>query len=59
MAVDQATIEKVMAELGRRGGEARARNLSPEERKQIAIKGSQAAAKARRKKAKQKRAKSA
>jgi hypothetical protein len=54
MAVDQATIEKVMAELGRRGGEARARNLSPEERKQIAIKGSQAAAKARRKKARQK-----
>lgn len=55
MAVDQATIEKVMAELGRRGGEARARNLSSKERSAIALKASKAAAAARTKRAKEKR----
>jgi hypothetical protein len=53
--VDQATIQKVMAELGRRGGEARAKNLSGKERKRIATKASKAAVAARTRKAKQKK----
>ncbi len=56
MAVDQATIQQVMGELGRRGGEARARNLSRKQRREIAVKASKAAAVARTKKAKQKKA---
>jgi len=39
------------AEMGRRGGKARAKALSAKRRKEIAIKASKAAAKARRKKA--------
>jgi hypothetical protein len=40
--------------LGRAGGIARAKNLSKEERREIAIKASKAAAQARKKKAKAK-----
>ncbi len=40
-------ISKVMSEMGRRGGEARANALTPKERRDSAIKASKAAAKAR------------
>jgi hypothetical protein len=42
-------------ELGRIGGKTRAANLSPEERRRIAIKASKAAAKARTQKAKERK----
>jgi hypothetical protein len=48
---DQDAIKKVLAEIGRRGGQARAKALSAKERKAIATKASKAAAKARRQKA--------
>jgi hypothetical protein len=44
---DKDIFTKVLAEIGRRGGEARAKALSAEERKAIATKASKAAAKAR------------
>jgi hypothetical protein len=56
MGVDQETIQKVMAELGSRGGNARAKSLTAKERQKIAVKASKAAAAARTKKAKQKKA---
>jgi hypothetical protein len=46
-------ISKVMSEMGRRGGQARANALTAKERRDSAIKASKAAAKARRKRAKQ------
>lgn len=55
MGVDQETIQKVMAELGHRGGNARAKSLTAKERQKIALKASKAAAIARSKKAKQKK----
>jgi hypothetical protein len=42
------------SEMGRKGGKARAKNLTPEQRKEIATKASKAAALARTKKAKKK-----
>jgi len=48
-------ISKVMAEMGRRGGRARAKALTAKQRKESAIKASKAAAEARRKKAAQRR----
>jgi hypothetical protein len=48
---DQDAIRKVLAEIGRRGGQARAKALTPKERKKIATKASKAAAKARSEKA--------
>jgi len=44
------------AEAGRRGGLARAKSLTPEERRKIATKASKAAAKARTKRARQEKA---
>jgi hypothetical protein len=44
------------AKLGRIGGKTRAANLTPEERRRIATKASKAAAKARTKKAKERKA---
>jgi hypothetical protein len=52
---DEDEIYRVLAEIGRRGGLARAKNLSAEKRKEIATKASKAAALARRKKARKKR----
>jgi hypothetical protein len=49
--------KKVAAELGRIGGQTRAKNLTAEERRRIAIKASKAAAKARRRKAKERKSK--
>ena len=47
--------QEAAAELGRIGGKTRAANLSAEERRRIAIKASKAAAKARTRKAKEKK----
>jgi hypothetical protein len=51
---DEDEIYRVLAEIGRRGGLARAKKLSAEKRKEIATKASKAAALARSKKAKKK-----
>jgi len=48
---DEDQISQLLAELGRRGGLARAKKLSPARRKEIATKASKAAARARTKKA--------
>jgi hypothetical protein len=45
--------QEAAVELGRIGGKTRAANLSPEERRRIAIKASKAAAKARTEKARE------
>lgn len=50
--LDEDQIYKVLAEMGRRGGLARAKRLSAERRKEIATKASKAAAKVRSRKAK-------
>jgi len=46
------SVLKFLKEIGSRGGQARAKALSPKRRKEIALKASRAAAKARTKKAK-------
>ena len=56
MAVDAETVSEVMRALGQRGGAARAKNMTPAERRKSALKASKAAARARQKKAKQKKA---
>jgi hypothetical protein len=53
--LDEDQVYKVLAEMGRRGGLARAKKLSPERRKQIATKASKAAAEARTKKARKRK----
>jgi len=45
-------IKRVLAEIGRRGGTARAKALTAKRRREIAVKASKAAAKARKRKAK-------
>jgi hypothetical protein len=52
--LDEDQVYKVLAEMGRRGGIARAKKLSAQRRKEIAIKASKAAARVRSKKAKEK-----
>jgi len=49
--IDEDEFSQLLSEMGRRGGLARAKKLSPEQRKEIATKASKAAAKARSKKA--------
>jgi hypothetical protein len=51
---DEDQISQILSEIGRRGGLARAKKLTPAQRKAIATKASKAAAKARSKKAKNK-----
>jgi hypothetical protein len=54
-SLDEDQVYKVLAEMGRRGGLARAKRLTAEERKAIAKKAAKASAKVRSKKAKKKR----
>lgn len=54
LAVDRAELSQYLAELGRKGGKARLKTMTPEERRRIALRASKAAAAARKKKAKQK-----
>jgi hypothetical protein len=51
---DEDQISEVLAEIGRRGGLARAKKLSAKRRKEIATKASKAAAKVRSRRAKKK-----
>jgi len=53
--MDEELIKKVRAELARQGGLARARALTPKQRRDSAIKASKAAAKARMERAKAKK----
>jgi hypothetical protein len=52
---DEDQISQLLAEIGRRGGLARAKRLSAARRKEIATKASKAAAKVRTRKARKKR----
>jgi hypothetical protein len=54
--MDEALVKRVRSELARLGGEARAKKLGARRRKEIAIKASKAAAKARTRKAKLRKA---
>jgi hypothetical protein len=54
--LDEDHVYKVLAEMGRKGGLARAKNLSAARRKEIATKASKAAAKIRSKKAESRKA---
>jgi hypothetical protein len=54
---DEDIVAKVLAEIGRRGGLARAKALTAKQRKEIATKASKAAAKVRTRKAKERKAK--
>lgn len=56
---DEDLFKKVLSEIGRRGGYARAKALTAQQRRESAIKASKAAAKARSRKAKEKRKKGA
>jgi len=56
MDEEEQLVKRIRSELARLGGEARARKLGPKRRKEIAIKASRAAAKARVRKARQRRA---
>ena len=49
-------VKKVLSEIGRRGGHARAKALTAKQRKDSATKASKAAAKARTQKAKERQA---
>ena len=51
MNQDQDPVSKYLSEIGRRGAKARAKVLSPEQRKEIAKKAAKASAKVRSKKA--------
>ena len=51
--MDEALIKRVRSELARLGGEARAKKLGARRCKEIAIKASRAAAKARTRKARE------
>jgi len=51
---DAEQLSRYFSEIGRKGGKARAKRLTAEQRKESAIKASQAAAQVRRKKAKNK-----
>jgi len=53
---DEDIVTKVLAEIGRRGGQARAKALTAKQRKEIATKASKAAAKARTRKGRERKA---
>jgi hypothetical protein len=54
--MNEALIKRVRSELARLGGQARAKKLGAKRRKEIAMKASKAAAKARTRKAKERKA---
>jgi hypothetical protein len=51
----KSLLSKYLSELGRRGGKARMKTMTAEQRRAIAIKASKAAAKARTQKAKKRK----
>ena len=52
--MDEAELSKYMSEMGRKGAIARAKRLTPEQRREIAKKAGKASGKSRRAKAKRK-----
>jgi hypothetical protein len=50
-------LSKHLAQIGRRGGKARLKKMTPEERREIAVKAGKASGEARRKKAKERKKK--
>ncbi|HXM22571.1 MAG TPA: hypothetical protein VN948_15045 [Terriglobales bacterium] len=54
--MDKELLRKALAETGRQGGKARAKALTSKQRVEIATKASKAAAKARTRRAKEKKA---
>jgi hypothetical protein len=54
--MDRSAFSKYLAELGRKGGKARLKTMTPEQRRASARKASKAAAIARKQKAKQRNA---
>jgi len=54
----KSAISKYLSELGRKGGKARLKTMTAEQRREIAMKASKAAAKARTKKAAERKKKS-
>jgi general stress protein YciG len=57
--MEGSAVSKYLAEIGRKGGKARLKKMTPEQRREIATKASKAAALARTKRAKAKRKESA
>jgi hypothetical protein len=55
MPAEDSPVSKFLAEIGRRGGHARAKKLTAKQRKESATKASKAAAKARTLKAKERK----
>jgi hypothetical protein len=53
--MDEELVKRVRSELARLGGEARAKKLGPRRCKEIAIKASKAAAKARTRRARERK----
>jgi hypothetical protein len=53
--MDREAFRQAMVEIGRKGGLARAKVLTPEERRKSALKASKAAAASRKKKAKERK----
>jgi hypothetical protein len=53
---DDELVSQIMSQMGRRGGQARAKALTAKQRRESAIKASKAAAKARTLKAKKRKA---
>jgi len=51
----KSPLSKYLSELGRRGGKARLKTMTAEQRREIATKASKAAAKARSRKAKERK----
>ena len=56
LRVKVSLLSKYLSELGRKGGKARLKTMTAEQRREIATKASKAAAKARARKAKERRA---
>jgi len=57
--MEGSAVSKYLAEIGRKGGKARLKKMTPEQRREIATKASKAAALARTKRAKARRKESA
>jgi len=53
--MNKETIRQVMAEMGRKGGKARLKTMTAEQRRERALKAAQAAGKVHREKAKQRK----
>jgi hypothetical protein len=53
--MDESLLKKALQEIGKRGGDERAKRLTGKRRKEIATKASKAAAKARTRKAKERK----